>query len=599
MNKRIVSLAVLTAVVGLSTAVAAASSPVTGSRMNTVRSPYASFLVGRYAMTMGDVDTAARALGAAATDDPADATLREKAFLVNILNGNIDQAARLVGPADSLSDTGKLMSGLVTATTSIKAGKGAAAAKAINAILAMDTEERSAALLQPYAQAMAGNWKAAFDESGDAAMNATDRGRLLVYLIKAERARLYEIKGRKADAEALYTSLYQPGAASFVFGPDYASFLERQGRKDEARTVWKAIADSGSDPVARLALARLDTLAYAPPALPTLTASAAQALLLSATIYSSDRDSEMSLATLRLSLYLDGSSDKARIFLGQIGQELKDTASAEAAWAGVPATSPYATEARLRRIWSLRGRGDTDQALALVEQALTQTPDEIAFVVEKADILHDQGKETEALQVLSDRAASRGEADFTWQAYFLQAMAYDAIDRWDSAEAAINKGRAIGGDRPEILNFLGYSWIARGLHVKEGMDLARQAMAVSPRSAAIVDTLGWGYYKLGDYDQALTYVEQAVQMDPSDAEINEHLGDVYKALGRDTEARYEWQRVLTLNASDKATASVKAKLDAQETATTTSVGIGKPMTTGKAAATAFNDNTQGGKKSSE
>ncbi len=594
-----VSLAVLAAVIGLSATLPAAASPVTGGRVVVGRSPYASFLVGRYAMTMGDVDTASRALGVAATSDPSDPTLREKAFLVNILNGDIDQASRLIGPADSLSDTGKLMNGLVIATTSIKAGKGAAAVKAVDSVLATDGAERSAALLKPYAQALSGDWKAAFDDSGDTAMNATDPGRLLVYLIKAERARLYEIKGRKADAEALYTSLYQPGAASFVFGPDYAAFLERQGRKDEARTVWKGIADSAADPVARLSLARLDSPGYAPTPLPTLTSSAAQALLLSATIYSSDHDSEMSLANLRLSLYLDGSSDKARIFLGQIDQELKDTDGAEAAWASVLPTSPYGPEASLRRIWSLRGRGETDQALALVETALTQRPDDIAFVVEKADILHDQGKDLDALKVLSDRVARKGEADFTWQAYFLQAMAYDAIDRWDDAEAAITKGRAVGGDRPEILNFLGYGWIARGLHVKEGMDLARQAMAVSPRSAAIVDTLGWGYYKLGDYGQALTYVEQAVQMDPADAEINEHMGDVYKAVGRDTEARYEWQRVLTLNASEKETASVKAKLDAQTVATGTAVGIGKPIAVGKPQATAFNDKTQSGKKSSE
>ncbi len=591
-----VSLAVLTAVVGLSAAFAALASP---ARVIVGRSPYASFLVGRYAMTMGDVNTASRALGVAATTDPSDVTLREKAFLVNILNGDIDSAERLIGPSDPLSDTGKLMSGLVTATTSIKAGKGSAAVKAVDGVLATDNDERSAALLKPYALALSGDWKAAFDDSGDTALNATDPGRLLVYLIKAERARLYEIKGRKADAEALYTALYQPGAASFVFGPDYAAFLERQGRKDEARTVWKAIGDTSADPVARLALARLDSPGYAPTPLPTLTASAAQALLLSATIYSSDRDAEMSLANLRLSLYLDGASDKARIFLGQIDQELKDTDGAEAAWASILPNSPYGPEASLRRIWSLRGRGETDQALALVETALTQRPDDIAFVVEKADILHDQGKDTDALKVLSDRAARKGEADFTWQAYFLQAMAYDAVDRWDDAEAAINKGRAVGGDRPEILNFLGYGWIARGLHVKEGMDLARQAMAVSPRSAAVVDTLGWGYYKLGDYDQALTYVEQAVQMDPADAEINEHMGDVYKAVGRDTEARYEWQRVLTLNASEKETASVKAKLDAQTVAANAAVRIGKPVATGKPEATAFNDKTPGGKKSSE
>jgi tetratricopeptide (TPR) repeat protein len=115
------------------------------------------------------------------------------------------------------------------------------------------------------------------------------------------------------------------------------------------------------------------------------------------------------------------------------------------------------------------------------------------------------------------------------------------------------------------------------------MDLVRQAMSLSPHSGAIVDSLGWGYYKLGDYDQALGYVEQAIQLEPSDAEVNEHLGDVYQALGRTAEARYEWQRVLSLgNATPKTLAAVKAKLDAAAV-------VAKASEAEKPETTAFND----------
>ncbi len=550
--------------------------------------PYASFLVGRYAMAMGDVGTASRALGIAADADPAEGELREKAFLISILNGDIDAAQHLMPAgqsADSLSPTSQLMSGLVNAVTAVKAGKASAALVAIDAATKGDSDERSAALLKPYIQAMNGKWDAAFDASGDAALATNDRGALMVFLLKAERARLYETQGKAAEADALYKGLYQPGAASFVFGPDYAGFLERQGRKDEAKAVWQALVDASSDPLARDGVARLSAATFTATPLPDLKTSMAQALLLSATLYSSDKDSEMALANLRLSLYLDPTSDRARLFLGQTEQDVKAPEAAEEAWARVPANSPYAAEATLRRIWSLRGRDHNDDAIALAETALQTRPDDLAFTVEKADILHDQGKDAEALKVLDGRIARKGEGDMTWQAYFIQAIAYDSVNDWPSAEAAIKKAQAINGQRPEILNFLGYGWIDRGLHVKEGMDLVRQAMNLSPHSGAIVDSLGWGYYKLGQYDQALSFIEQAVQMEPSDAEVNEHLGDVYKAMGRDSEARYEWQRVLTLNATARETASVKAKLDAPVTATVAT----KPETT------AFNDKTAANK----
>ncbi len=586
---RLVSLAAILAATVTALPVGAATLPAPHTsfvRPGPVSSPYASYLVGRFAMAMGDVPTASQAMMSAASMDPANSDLREKAFLVSILNGDIDGAAQLM-PAgqdvSSLSDTGKLMGGLVGVASASRADRPALALKSVDQVLKVDADQRSALMLKPYVQAMNGQWTAALDASGDDALNKSDNGALTVFLLRAERARLYEIQGKAAEADTIYKSLYQPGAASYVFGPDYAAFLERQGRKDEARAIWKSLSDGSNDPLARDGLARLDAAKFVATPLPSLKVSMAEALLMSATLYSNEHDSEMALANARLSLYLDPSSDRARLFLGQTELELKVSESAETAWAGVPASSPYGAEAMLRRIWSLRARGENDQALTLADDALKTWAGDVGFTVEKADILHDQGHDEEALKVLNDRIAAKGEGDMTWQAYFIQAIAYDSVNDWDKAEAAIKKAQAINGQRPEVLNFLGYGWIDRGLHVKEGMDLIRQAMQLSPRSGAIVDSLGWGYYKLGQYDQALSFVEQAVQMEPSDAEVNEHLGDVYQAMGRTAEARYEWQRVLTLNATPRELASVKAKLEP------TAVAAVLPAVPAKGEATAFND----------
>jgi len=534
-------------------------------------SPYANFLVGRFAMMSGDIGTASHALGAAVAADPTNSDLRDKAFLISILNGDIDQALAMSKSLENGSDTTRLMTPLLGAVSAMKAGRGGTAVKNLDAVLKISPNERNAVLLRPFALAMTGQWKQAFDDSGDAALSANDNDRLLAYLVKAERARLYEIKGKTADAEALYKTLYQPGAATFIFGPDYAAFLERQDRKDEARTVWQAIADQTHDAVAIAAINNIDSATYKKPALPDMKASTAQALFMSATISFSEHDSEMALASLRLSLYLDNSSDRERVFLGQIEDSLKNPEAAEAAWASVPATSPYYAEAILRQVTSLKARDAKDEAMTLLDGILAKDPDNLGFIVEKAGLLHDEQKDTAALALINDRITRAGDKDFTWTAWFLQAVIYDSMDQWDNAETSIKKAQVLAGQRPEVLNFLGYGWINRGLHVEEGMDLIRQALNITPKSGAIVDSLGWGYYKLGKYDQALSFVEQAVTMEPSDAEINEHLGDVYKALGRDTEAGYEWQRVLTLDATDKQAVEVRAKIDANAKALQVSV----------------------------
>jgi tetratricopeptide (TPR) repeat protein len=90
--------------------------------------------------------------------------------------------------------------------------------------------------------------------------------------------------------------------------------------------------------------------------------------------------------------------------------------------------------------------------------------------------------------------------------------------------------------------------------------MLRRAVELRPSSGAIVDSLGWAYYRLGDYDQALLYLERAVELLPADAILNDHLGDVYWSLGRRIEARYQWQRALALEPENPD--AIQAKIDA-------------------------------------
>ncbi|MDV6329584.1 tetratricopeptide repeat protein [Asticcacaulis sp. 201] len=548
-------------------------------------SPYARYLVGRVAMASGDFRTAAQAMSDATMADPQDADLREKAFLISLLGGEVDRSAEMAKTMKPASDTSEMMIDLLGVVTAVKTSKNADALKHVDALLKLKPGDRNGVLLRPYILALNGKWKDALDGSKDAALESNDRDRLLSYLVKSNRARLNEIRGKPADAESLYVSLYQPGAASFIFGPDYAGFLERQGRKDEAKAIWQNIASQTNDVVAIKALKRIDSPDYKAPPLPDLKEGISNALFVSATLSASEHDNEFALANLNLSRYLDNGSDRESIFLGQLLQELKDNDAAEAAWASVPVTSPFYTEATLRRVWVMRGDDKLDQALALVDQALARDPDNLSLIIEKTGILHSQEKDTDALALMNGRIQRVGDTDFGWQAWYMQAIVYDSLNRWTDAEAAIKKAQAINGKQPEILNFLGYGWISRGINIQAGMDLVREAIKVNPKSGAVVDSLGWGYYKLGEYEQALNFVEQAVQMEPADPEINEHLGDVYKALGRNAEAGYEWQRVLTLKTTDRQAAAVRKKID--DNVASQKIAVGKPAPV--ATKTALND----------
>ena len=90
------------------------------------------------------------------------------------------------------------------------------------------------------------------------------------------------------------------------------------------------------------------------------------------------------------------------------------------------------------------------------------------------------------------------------------------------------------------MNYLGYSWVDMNMNLDQAMDLIRKAVDLRPGDGYIVDSLGWAYYKLGKFDDAVRELERAVSLKPDDAVLNDHLGDAYWRAGRRLEATFQW-----------------------------------------------------------
>ena len=78
-----------------------------------------------------------------------------------------------------------------------------------------------------------------------------------------------------------------------------------------------------------------------------------------------------------------------------------------------------------------------------------------------------------------------------------------------------------------MLNYLGYSWIDKGENLTEALKMIQRAVELRPNDGYIVDSLGWAYYRLGDFARATQFLERAIELLPEDPTINDHLGDVY------------------------------------------------------------------------
>jgi Flp pilus assembly protein TadD len=145
-----------------------------------------------------------------------------------------------------------------------------------------------------------------------------------------------------------------------------------------------------------------------------------------------------------------------------------------------------------------------------------------------------------------------------WRLYFSRGIARERLQRWPEAEADLQRALELAPEQPDVMNYLGYTWIDRGERLQEGLAMVQRAVELRPHSGAIIDSLGWAYFRLGDYTQALEHLERAVELEPADPTLNDHLGDVYWRLDRRIEARFQWQRALTLDPDNPE--AIQAKL---------------------------------------
>ncbi len=562
MFKRLHALSVSAVALGALTLAGCAS---TGSKVADLRpsqpatrpddgaSQYGLFLAGRTAMDLGHGQEAADYLARASQSQPDQTFLKESAFTAALVAGDVHRAAGLAPDGADSSQSMQKLGRLTQAVDHIAAGEGRQA----EALLVGDplgAPYRSAGvLLLPWAAAEAGDWKTALtlqDAHGD---------RLVTEVSLLNQALLLEHAHKYTEADAAFQKLMTDGDGASLYTDAYGEYLERHGRKAEADALYvKALKTDATSRGVLAARARL-AAGKAPPPAPNLTQGAAQALLAPAALFLADKQQELGLAYLRLVLRLDAQRDEAWLLVGDSMSTAGDMDAARAAYDHPKPGSPDYLGARARLIETYQAPSDAPMVLKLAQDTVAAAPGDPDALTLLADALRTSERYQESADVLDKLIDTRGEAA-SWDLYYMRGVALEQAGHWPEAERDLKKALAMKPDEPDILNYLGYSWIDRGEQVSEGKAMIEKALAAKPDSGAIVDSLGWAYYRMGDYDKSVQQLEHATELEPADAEINDHLGDAYWRAGRRIEATFQWKRVLTLQPDAKLKAAVEAKL---------------------------------------
>lgn len=526
-------------------AVGCAGGPV--FRSSDAGASYADFLIGRVASARQDNDVASDRYYRALLRAPGDAALVDGALVSALRVGDIDRARRIAALAPARGAAAPAYARLVRASDLLVAGRWRQADGEIERVEGGAAEELAARMLSVWTATAEGRVDRVLMDLGPLA-SIRPYGGLFAY----QQAMALDYAGRQEEA----LEAYRRGAAGGLWLPDgierHADLLARRGDVDAARALLQSDA-SRQNPALAAALERLDagSALSARPLTPAL--GAATGLYGLASIFLQESDDANSMAVLSLSMMLDGEADGARISFAQAQSENGRIDLARAMLTRISPTSPYAPAARRLEAWMLLDAGDEEGAFALARE--NAAADDLRSVRALADMYRNRGRHADA-EPLYTRLVDAGAND--WRLYFARAASRDRLGRWPDAESDLRRALELSPNQPDVLNYLGYTWIDRGERFEEGLAMIQRAVELRPTSGAIIDSLGWAYFRMGDYERALAYIERAVELTPSDPTLNDHLGDVYWRLDRRIEARFQWRRALTLEPDDAA--AIEAKL---------------------------------------
>jgi tetratricopeptide (TPR) repeat protein len=111
------------------------------------------------------------------------------------------------------------------------------------------------------------------------------------------------------------------------------------------------------------------------------------------------------------------------------------------------------------------------------------------------------------------------------------------------------------------LNYLGYMMADKGKNLPEALGMIQKAVVLEPMNGAYLDSLGWAYFRMGQFELAEQNLRQAVERDQTDPTVHDHMGQLYAKTGRIRLAVAQWQLSLAEFAK-----SAPADVDAAELA---------------------------------
>jgi tetratricopeptide (TPR) repeat protein len=558
--------AVLTAALALPTSLAAQQQTAETAQVaepapfppkgNIKLSPAGSYLAARHASVERDASAAAAFYRAALRGDPKNNDLLERAFISSVAEGDIDEAVKLADRILQI-DKNNRVARLVVGVRALKQKQYALAQQQINQSVRGPITDLVATLIAGWASYGAGDIKGAVANIDKLA------GPEWYPIFKdLHSGMMLDLAGRSKDAGARLERAYKLDDSALRVADAYARWLSRSKDVAAAAALYDAFEKKlPRHPLIQEGQKDLKAGRKLPQLVDGPQTGAAEALYGIGASLTRRGGEDLALVYLQLALYLQPGHSLALLSLGDLYEAVKKPALAIKAYERVPAASPLHRNAQILLATNLDAVERGEEAIRILKALTAENPKDLESIMALGNIERSRKRFADCAKTYSEGIDALPSIDkANWVFFYFRGICYERSKQWPAAETDLRKALELQPEQAHVLNYLGFSGIDQGVNLEEGMKMIRRAVDQRPDDGYIVDSLGWAYYRIGNYEEATKHLERAIDLKPEDPTINDHLGDAYWRVGRRLEAQFQWAHARDLKPDPEDLPKIEAKI---------------------------------------
>jgi tetratricopeptide (TPR) repeat protein len=517
-----------------------------------------SYLAARHASVERDAASAATFYRSALRIDPKNNELLDRAFISSLADGDIEEAVKLADRILTIDKTNRVAR-LVIGVRDLKQKKYASAQANINQSIRGPITDLVATLLSGWATYGAGDSKAAV-----ANIDKLTGPEWYPLFKDLHTGMILELAGKDKDAGVRLERAYKLDDSMLRVADDYARWLTRNKDDPSALAIYEAFDKKlPRHPLVLEGLRETKAGKKLSPLVDSPQTGAAEALYGIGATLTRRGGEDLALVYLQLALYLAPNHPLALLSLADLYESVKKPAMAIKVYERMPASSPLKRNAQIQLATNLDAADRSDEAIKILKAVTKEDPRDLEAIMALGNVERGRKKFADCAVTYSQGIdALPDTADKTSAIYYYyRGICEERSKQWNKAEADMRKALELQPEQPHVMNYLGYSWIDQGVNLDEGMKLIKRAVDQRPDDGYIVDSLGWAYYRIGNYEDAVKNLERAIDLKPEDPTINDHLGDAYWRIGRTLEAKFQWAHARDLKPEPEDLPKIEAKIE--------------------------------------